>query len=340
MKDCQVQMIPVPAGYKHPAPVFDQLPTHEFTMGLIAPKGCGKTTVICNLLKFYAGYFHTILVFSPTILSDEKWDWVKAQKLLVENTPLKKWLRDQAKKEEEDTIVQPAPIGQELEGLVNARDKFTGYIPEEHFFDKYDDASFMEIMEEQKTVIDMLKKMGEPKYLANRILIIFDDLVGSALFSGSRGSYFKGVNTRHRHYSSSFLMVSQGYKEIPKTIRTNWTCLIVFAIGNEREVFVIYEEFAMGLNNDNWLELYRYATEEDHSFLYINFQKPRRLRMMKNFMSHLWIEEGEDDKRSKKRAASAIEEPVEGKAFDMRKLKSKKGGKRKREKEVELPNKK
>lgn len=43
-------------------------------------------------------------------------------------------------------------------------------------------------------VIRLLKKYGEPKYLANRILIIFDDLVGSSLFAGSRGSYFKGGN--------------------------------------------------------------------------------------------------------------------------------------------------
>jgi hypothetical protein len=41
-------------------------------------------------------------------------------------------------------------------------------------------------------LITLLKKHGESKYLANRILIIFDDLVGSALFAGSRGSYFKG----------------------------------------------------------------------------------------------------------------------------------------------------
>ena len=101
----------------------------------------------------------------------------------------------------------------------------------------------MEIMEEQMTLIKALKKQNQPKYLANRILIIFDDLVGSSLFSGSRGSYFKGVNTRHRHYSASFLMVSQGYKEIPKTIRTNWTCLIVFEIGNEREVQVVSFNF-------------------------------------------------------------------------------------------------
>jgi hypothetical protein len=145
-------------------------------------------------------------------------------------------------------------------------------------------------MEEQMTLIRALKKYNQPKYLANRILIIFDDLVGSSLFAGSRGSYFKGVNTRHRHYSASFLMVSQGYKEIPKTIRTNWTALIVFEIGNERETQVIYEEYAMGLNSEDWHELYRHATDGDHSFLYINFQKPKRLRMMKNFTDYLFIE--------------------------------------------------
>lgn len=190
--------------------------------------------MICNLLAFYKNYFHTILVFSPTIDSDEKWDWVKAQKLVIENLPLKRWIRLMSERKKKDSIVQPAPLGHELEGLVNARDKFTGHIPEENFFNDYDDGTFMSIMEEQMAMIKMLKKHGETKFLANRILIIFDDLVGSSLFAGTRGSYFKGrgcivfylfhrhlyirnrrltllgVNTRHRHYSSSFLMVSQG----------------------------------------------------------------------------------------------------------------------------------
>lgn len=284
-----VKPIPVPSQYHHPVPPSEQLPVHEFTLGLIAPKGAGKTTVICNLLHFYKNYFHTILVFSPTINSDEKWDWIKNQKLLIENSPLKKWIKKMSEQRDEDKIVQAAPLGHELEGLVNQREGFTGIIPEEHFFDTYDDDKFMEIMEEQMSMIKLLKKHGEPKYLANRILIIFDDLVGSSLFSGSRGSYFKGINTRHRHYSSSFIMVSQGYKEIPKTIRTNWTCLIVFEIGNEREVQVIYEEYAMGLKTDDWMELYKHATNEDHSFLFINFQKPKRMRMMKNFTNYLFI---------------------------------------------------
>ena len=293
MKHLIVKPIPVPSQYKHPQPSADVLPTHEFTMGLIAPKGAGKTTTIINLLNFYKGYFHTILVFSPTIESDEKWDWAKEQRLLSENKPLKNWLKKMAQKDEDpNKVVQAPKLDAALEGLVNPQtdEEFSGRIPPEHFFTSYDDETFSDIMEEQLSVIKLLKKYNQPKYLANRILVIFDDLVGSSLFSGKKQSYFKGVNTRHRHYSASFIMVSQGYKEIPKTIRTNWTALIVFEIGNEKEVEVIYEEWPMGLNRDDWMELYKYATSGDHSFLYINFQKPKRLRMMKNFDQYLFVE--------------------------------------------------
>lgn len=85
-------------------------------------------------------------------------------------------------------------------------------------------------------------------------------------------------------------MVSQGYKEIPKTIRTNWSCLIIFEIGSEKETEVIAEEYAMGMNSKDWHELYHHATDADHSFLFINFQKPKRLRLMKNFEQVLYIE--------------------------------------------------
>lgn len=292
MKHLIVKPVPVPNQYKHPLPQADVLPTHEFTMGLIAPKGAGKTTTICNLLNFYKNYFHTILIFSPTIDSDEKWDWVKEQNLLIENKPLKEWIKKMSKKmDDQSRVVETPKIDSALEGLVNREDEFSPTIPEEHFFNDYNEEEFEKIMEEQMSLIRILKKHKQPKYLANRILIVFDDLVGSALFSAKRQSYFKGVNTRHRHYSASFIMVSQGYKEIPKTIRTNWTCLIVFEIGNEKEVEVIYEEWPMGLKRDDWMELYQFATKDDHSFLYINFQKPKRLRLMKNFDQYLFIDD-------------------------------------------------
>jgi len=65
--------------------------------------------------------------------------------------------------------------------------------------------------------------------------------------------------------------------------------LIIFEIGNEKELEVIYEEFAMGLKKDDWLEAYNYAIATDYSFLYINFQKEKRLRIMKNFEEYLFV---------------------------------------------------
>jgi hypothetical protein len=50
---CKITQIPVPDGCEHPDPPYPELPRHEFTMGLIAPKGSGKTTTMINLLRLY-----------------------------------------------------------------------------------------------------------------------------------------------------------------------------------------------------------------------------------------------------------------------------------------------
>jgi hypothetical protein len=209
-------------------------------MALIAPKGSGKTTTIVNLLDFYKGYFHTILVFSPTVESDEKWDYAKQQVYLSENKPLKKWIKElEEKKKKQDGLVKRGVNTMELENMAGINKPFDGKIGEDCFFDSYTDDGFEQLLIEQKNLINLLKAHNQPKYMANRILIILDDLVGSALFSGTKGSFFKGFSTRHRHYSTSFLCVSQGYKEIPKTIRTNFTCLILFEIGSNKELEVV-----------------------------------------------------------------------------------------------------
>lgn len=286
-----LKILPVPVpDTQHPLPPNIALPKHEFTMGLIAPKGAGKTTTMCNLLWFYRGFFHTIIIMSPTIHSDEKWDWIKKQRLLAENVELKRWIKQEELKRQRqhgDKIVAPPNMGAPF--VSEKKEAFTGIIPEECFHLTYSEDALREIMEEQMSIIKALKAHGQTKYLANRILLIFDDLVGSALFSNRKDNYFKGWNTRHRHYSTSALMVSQGYKEIPKTIRTNWTCLLVYEIANDKEIEVIYEENTMGLKREDWLEMFEYATADEYSFLYMNAKKPKHLRCMKNFEKVLFI---------------------------------------------------
>ena len=83
----KVKPIKEPAGAQHPDPRHSVLPTHEFSMLIIAPRGSGKTTLILNLISdFYRGYFHSIKVFSPTMAGDAKWETIRKMRgILAEN---------------------------------------------------------------------------------------------------------------------------------------------------------------------------------------------------------------------------------------------------------------
>ena len=78
-------------------------------------------------------------------------------------------------------------------------------------------------------------------------------------------------------------MATQGYKEIPKTVRTNWTGMLVYGIGNSKEVEAIWEEYNMKLDKKAWLEVYRYCTDDQYAFMYINGSKDQGKQIMKNF---------------------------------------------------------
>ena len=128
-----------PKDFKaHPEPKFPSCPQHEFTMLLIAPKGSGKTNLICNLLmNHYKGYFHQIWVCSPSVDSDEKWDVVKKTKhILIENKDLSKAIAGIQKTRKCPEIVLP---GDGIGGNKSEYDKFDGIIPEEDFFECMDD---------------------------------------------------------------------------------------------------------------------------------------------------------------------------------------------------------
>jgi hypothetical protein len=154
--------------------------------------------------------------------------------LLIENKPLKRWIAEEKKRRDgliKGQIVGKAPVS--MEGIdpenTNEVEVWDGLIPEANFISEdYDPVDFMKIIKSKKDVVTALKRHGKPKYLADRTLFIFDDQVGSPMFRGSNGNEFKAFCTKHRHYSASMIVVSQGYKEVPKTIRTNFTCLIIF----------------------------------------------------------------------------------------------------------------
>ena len=297
MKRLIIKPIPV-SGIDHPSPPNSVLPKHEWSMGFIAPKGSGKTTCLIRILDFYRGYYHRIVVFSPTVKNDEKWEWVKRQKLLSQNNKLDSAIKDIVSKKRaknEQGVVDRThqdnddPEISMLESYRTPKD-FDGTVAECCFLSEYREDTLQQLMDEQNSLIAMLKRNGFSKHYAHRCLLIFDDLVGSSLFSNKARSPFKILAANQRHLSFSTMMVTQAYKEIPKTIRTQFSCLILFEIPNDREVRVIYEENPMNYKHDDWMEMYNHAVEGPHNFMFINYMQPKQLRVMKNFDEYLFIE--------------------------------------------------
>lgn len=89
---------------RHPAGITmpEWMPMHEFFMLIVAPAGCGKTTLILNLLcRIYHHYFNKIIVFSPTIHNDQKWRHLTQAKQVLRPNPHKKVWLPKVKEEKE-----------------------------------------------------------------------------------------------------------------------------------------------------------------------------------------------------------------------------------------------
>lgn len=124
---------------------------------------------------YYKQYFHTIVIFSPTVKNDDKWDYVKKQPLLAENVKLKKFLKKLEEKKNELDFVSnrhSAPIeGTKVDivtGHVEKKDKFDPKIPESCFIEEYKEEDLIHILAEQQKMIDLLSANGKSKHLANR----------------------------------------------------------------------------------------------------------------------------------------------------------------------------
>lgn len=288
--DLAIDKIEHKSQYSHPeVPFSDTLPQHPFTMLIVAPPGSGKTNFLCNLIiKQYKKYFHRVLVSSPSIMIDEKWEVVQETKdVLKKNKKLEKALNNDSAKEGKIKKVVWACEGS-LREQVQKKQKWDGKIPENDFFPDLE--SVPARVNQQQVVIDELEALGkssEKRYLIDRQLLILDDQAG--MYKQGTNNPLNNLVIKHRHTSTSMIIVTQAYKAIPRTIRTSCNALVLFEIPNLKELTLIYEEYPEGMDYKEWLQVYKHATSESFNFLYLNNKFPKGLRVFKNFDSRLEV---------------------------------------------------
>lgn len=266
--------------WSHPDPIHPVFPKHAFSMLIVAPKGSGKTNLLCHLLLHqYKEYFHDIIVCSPTIANDPKWALVKKTKhILTENKKLQEILEGRSRNKKRWKIVFADPYDEKKDVA-----KFDGKIDQNKMFGEQN--KLWPLLQQQQDVIDFLWDEGyeeQAKYIADRLCVVIDDCAGT--FKNTNNNPMVNYVIKHRHYSSSPIIVTQAYKAIPKTIRTNCNAHIYFDIGNRSELKAIYEEAGDGLAEDIWMAMYNHAVKsQPYSFLYFNNMFPPGKRFYNRF---------------------------------------------------------
>ena len=158
-------------------------------------------------------------------------------------------------------------------------------IKKENIYNSYDENAINAILNEQRSIIAKRGKKRSP-----HLLFVLDDLITA--IPQSRHSQLVTLFFSGRHVKVSLIVTSQTAKSIPKPIRLNASAMIILRVNNI-EVKALAEEQQVDI--DIFEEMYRTATAEPYSFLFINLTKPISERYYERFDHRLEIEENADE---------------------------------------------
>lgn len=138
---------------------------------------------------------------------------------------------------------------------------------EKLYFDSYHFEDLDKIIKTQAAVTKLTKESGRKKLFS--ILIVIDDFADEPSFT-RHSKLLHSLFTRARHNSISTIVSTQKFASIHPIIRVNATALIVYRLRNAKEVEAMIEEVSGLITKKELYEVYKYATEEEFCFLYIN----------------------------------------------------------------------
>ena len=215
---------------------FPDLPTSFI---LAAPTASGKTMIILNLLlRYYKDMFARIWFFSPSIKLDPQY------------APLRKYLEKMSDQDKEPLM-----------------------------FEDLDQGALSKILEDQRQICEECRKRKQP---IPQVCVILDDLAdrGDILQKrqggSSGGSWLVTLATRGRHFGVTWIVSSQVLNLVGTVIRKNCRCMCCWRLRNHKEVMTLCEELSGIYDQQTLLEMYRQATAEPYSFMFIRLDAKTR----------------------------------------------------------------
>lgn len=224
-----------------PCPFGEPFPDLPTSFLLCAPTASGKTMIILNLLlRYYQDMFARLWIFSPSIKLDPQY------------APLRKMLEKMSDQQKEPLMFE------DLEQKVLGK-----------------------LLDEQRTITEECRKR---KIKPPQVCVILDDLAdrGDILTKrqgGDKGSWLISLATRGRHIGVTWIISSQVLNLVGSVIRKNCRCMCVWRLRNHKEMETLCEELSGVYSKDEIVELYKYATQEPYSFLFVRLDAKTREEM-------------------------------------------------------------
>jgi hypothetical protein len=138
-------------------------------------------------------------------------------------------------------------------------------VPRENIFKHYNEFKVRMLL----LKLENLNVAKEDRKDRLRTLMIFDDIVDE-IPKGKKISAMNVIARNHRHYDLSTILLTQTFKAIDNSIRTNSTGHIVFNIDNNAERKKIMEELSNRFKIREFEELYNKCTCVPYGYIFIN----------------------------------------------------------------------
>ena len=137
---------------------------------------------------------------------------------------------------------------------------------ERFYFDEYEPEELQKIIDNQKRLIEHMKKKNAKKLYS--ILIVIDDFADNPQFS-RHSKLLHSLYTRGRHSMISTITSTQKFNAIHPIIRVNAESLYIYRFRNSKDLETFIEEVSGAVDRKTLMKIYTECTAEPFSFLYV-----------------------------------------------------------------------
>ena len=268
--------IELPKGERYKYETAEMMPNLCTQLLCCGAKGSGKTISIVNLVKKLE--FDRIFLISPTAKSNHS----ILSMINIDEDDMYEDTEDLTIID--DIISRVEEEGREYDEYHEKMKEYNEFIKNSNNNDYHliDDDTIDKFMDDNNNFL-------KPEHYLNgrrpKVALILDDILGSFLMSKG----IRKVNNlaiKHRHISPvksegggaigiSTFFLTQTFRcqtgGISKPIRSNCNSLIIFKTKNENEFNDLRDEVAGEIGKELFTKIYEIATDEPHSFLFIDF---------------------------------------------------------------------